>query len=586
VATAPQQQSRSEERYWLVFAVLLVFLLSLAAVRWMLEHPYGIHADESWYINEAQIDVHIFHGASLHDLGWWLVHQDPSRPPAYRLIVLPFLAVFGYHTVIVRLVTFGCFVISAWFIYLTTKRFAGPIAAAIAILVFCLSPDVLAASIFFSTEGPLYVAVAATLFFLSVYWSDGPEPRGNWIGLGLAMGLGLLSKITFASLAGPVFLFSAFTTRRHQGRSGLVSLGKAAVLSLLVAIPWWRRDIGPALGYANFTSRGFLPRYTLGSHFAFLTWERWLSSVVLGLIGPGIAIVILLVGIVYVRKITTGERIAVAQRTALYACGCAGLPIVVAQLLGTDYLLRHISPAVIPLAVAIGALSEGVGWVRSRIAMAATGLLFFIQFVMLVLPVMVPNKHTLDYAGMTNGFFPWGVMIRSEQWNWSPLLDISNSCGLPTPTVSYMGNGAAFDRQIQYSLGNYPVGNARISYLGNGRALSGLQMQYPWLSHGLAAPNLVWLWRLEDGPINWEHVMDLAGQSDIIVTAPHYVGQSADRNEVDNQHNEEFAKRLSEDPRFRGPIHLEMGQLDPVDVLVFVKATIGCHSMGASLAKP
>ncbi len=584
--TAPQQQSRSEERYWFVFAVLLVLLLSLAAVRWMLEHPYGVHADEAWYINEAQIDVHIFHGASLHNLGWWIFHQDPSRPPAYRLIVLPFLALFGYHTVITRLVTFACFLISACFIYLTTRRFAGPIAATIAILVFCLSPDVVAASIFFSTEGPLYVAVAATLFFLSIYWSDAPEPSGNWIGLGLSMSLGLLSKITFASLAGPVFLFSAITARRHHGRSALVSLVKAAVLSLVMAFPWWRRNIGPALGYANFTSRGFLPRYTLGSHFSVITWERWLSSVFLGLIGPGIAIVILLIAFIHVRRIIVGEKIVPVQRRVLYACVCAGLPIVVAQLLGTDYLLRHISPAIIPLAISIGVLSDGIGWARPRMAMAVSGLLFFIQFLMLVFPVLFPNRHTVDYTVITNGFPPWGVMIRWEQWDWQPLLNLSNSCGLPTPTVSYMGNGANFDRQAPYSLGNYPIGNTRISYLGNGRAFSGLQMQYSWLSHGLAAPNVVWLWRLEDGPIDWQHVMDLAGQSDIVITAPHYLGQFADHNDLDNEHNEEFARRLGEDPRFRGPMHLEMGQLDPVDVLVFVRNTLDCHPVGGFAVKP
>jgi hypothetical protein len=214
------------------------------------------------------------------------------------------------------------------------------------------------------------------------------------------------------------------------------------------------------------------------------------------------------------------------------------------------------------------------------------GLLFFIQFLMLVFPVLFPNKHSVDYTRITNGFPPWRVMIRWEQWDWRPLLSISNSCGLPTPTVSYMGNGASFDRQTQYSWGNYPVGNTRISFLGNGRAFNGHQIQYPWLSRGLAAPNVVWLWRLEDGPIDWQHVMDLASQSDLVITSPKYLGQPADRNDVDNEHNEEFAGRLGRDERFRGPIHLEMGQLDPVEVLVFVNATIDCHPVGESPAKP
>ncbi len=148
-----------------------------------------------------------------------------------------------------------------------------------------------------------------------------------------------------------------------------------------------------------------------------------------------------------------------------------------------------------------------------------------------------------------------------------------------------MNGGRALNGGIQYGWGN-PTGVPRISYLGNGRAFNGSQIQYPWLAQGLAFPDVTWLWRYEDGPIDWQKVLNLAEQSDVVMTAPSYVGQVTDHQDLDNQHNTEFAVRLGQDPRFRGPIHLEMGQLDPVEVLVFVKNTIECHSAGEAPAKP
>jgi hypothetical protein len=102
-------------------------------------------------------------------------------------------------------------------------------------------------------------------------------------------------------------------------------------------------------------------------------------------------------------------------------------------------------------------------------------------------------------------------------------------------------------------------------------------MQYPWLQQGLTFPDVTWLWRYEDGPIDWQKVMDSAAKSDLVLTAPHYIGQITDRQDTDNQHNAEFAERLAQDPRFLPPLHLLMGQLDPVEVLVFRKSNLVCR---------
>ena len=289
----------SWEGSWALFASAVVSLIILAATRWILAHPFGIHWDEAYYFNEALSDIHKLHSGSLRQLASILIGGDPFRPPAYRLFALPFLALFGFDTAIPRFVTLACWLATAGFIYLTSRRISTPIAAALAVLVFCLAPEVLSASTFFSTEGPLFLAVSAMLYFLLPYWSDG-SGRERWVGLGLALGLGLLSKITFILIAFPILLV---TFIRHRPKpliiQSLSPILKSSALALIVAAPWWLKNIGPAVGYSGMARQQ--PRESFGAP-SFITWAKWLGSVAMGLLGPAITVLICLVIIVCVRK--------------------------------------------------------------------------------------------------------------------------------------------------------------------------------------------------------------------------------------------------------------------------------------------
>jgi hypothetical protein len=72
--------------------------------------------------------------------------------------------------------------------------------------------------------------------------------------------------------------------------------------------------------------------------------------------------------------------------------------------------------------------------------------------------------------------------------------------------------------------------------------------------------------------------MDSADESDIVMTAPHYGGELRYKENLDNQYNAEFADRLSWDPRFRGPIRVEMGRFDPIEIDLFLKTTLVCQA--------
>ena len=550
-------QTTAEDRSWLLLTGLLLLSIVVAAVRWILDHPYGIHWDEALYFNNVLRDLHNLHSGSPRQLGSILIGGDVRRPPANLLLALPFLTLFGFHTAIARFTTLACWGVSGWFTYLTTRRMSSPAAGALAVLIFCLSPEVISASIFFSTEGPLFVATSGMLYFVSSYWGDDAPRAGIWIGLGLAIGLGLLSKSSFLLMALPVLAVTIFLylRRNHWGLPAFSSFLKAGTVAFVVAAPWWLKNLGPALAYTKFAREQ--PRNSLGAP-SLVTWAKWFFTVLVSLIGPGLSILIGIAAILAIRKILIKKEIRLdpVHRAALAACAAAVLPLVALQLSGTNHLLRYLCPALIPFAIGVGLLSDVTGWIRSRAALAASGTLAAAQLLLIVTPVAFPNRQPVD-PGFYNGGYPWRIMVRFEQWDWKPLRDISQSCGLEKP---------------------------KIAFLGMGRPLNPPQILYPWFlagefpseKNGFAEP--LWLWRYEQGPLDWQEVMNSASRSDIVVTAPGFVGQATDRQNLDNQYNHQFAERLARDPHFRGPIHLPMGRFEPVDVLVFTISTLACHS--------
>src|SRR5271155_1989799 len=136
------EQPNSERNFWPVFAILTVIIIIVAAIRWSLAHPYGIHWDEALYFDEVGIDVQRLLSGHLLKLGGRILIKSWGRPPAFRLLALPFLAPFGFHTATARLVSLACYGLSSWFTYLATSRIASRVAGAFAALFFALSPEV------------------------------------------------------------------------------------------------------------------------------------------------------------------------------------------------------------------------------------------------------------------------------------------------------------------------------------------------------------------------------------------------------------------------------------------------------------
>lgn len=271
------EQMKQRISFWPAFAAATLLVIIVASICWSLHHPFGAHWDEAQYLNEAQLDAQRLRHAMLLRLAGRILIKSWGRPPAYRVLALPLLGLFGFHTVTVRLVSLACFALSSLFVYLSARRVGSSVAGGFAVLIFCLSPLVMAASMWFSTEGPLYLATAAMLYYVFKCWIDKSEYWSNWVGLGLALGTGLLAKASFIVIAVPILvLWLVAGYRRDFGIPSLASQWRAGLLALLVAAPWWVLNIKPAISTTQ-QARGFVanslgpPSQPLGCG----GWARW-----------------------------------------------------------------------------------------------------------------------------------------------------------------------------------------------------------------------------------------------------------------------------------------------------------------------
>jgi Dolichyl-phosphate-mannose-protein mannosyltransferase len=553
------ERIKSEKRIWFCFALVAVAAIVVAAVRWSLWHPYGIDWDEAEYLNDVQIDGQRFRTGHLLKLAGRILIRNLDRPPAYRLFALPFVGVFGYHPTEARLISLTCFVLSTFFVFLCVRRISTPAAGAFAALVFALSPEVVSASIFFGTDTSLYLATAAMLYFIFICWSGGGQRTSSWVGLGCAVGLGFLAKASFILIALPVFAFwfvaSHWTSLKIPH---LTSQRKAAVLALLIAAPWWALNLKGAIAYGLY-ARGFVAN-SLGPP-SIATWARWLDTVVRCLLGTGLSILIGLILIVFiVRLVRKRLNLNHLQTAAVGACACAGLPIVAAQLSGTNHLLRHITPSVIPLAIVIGVFASVSGWMDSWVATVVSLVLFCAQAVVLIAPVVRPNQEALD-PGFVNAALPSRTMIHFDQWDWRPVMELADRCGVKVPEISVVGGG---------------------------RQLNPPQIQFPWVlrttstrAERLSVPNVTWLWRHEEGGRpEWQKIMDGAHESDMAITAPYYAGDVKGKDDPDDQYNAEFEELLSRDAHFQGPFLFNMGRFAPIEIAVFMRKDLPCPLSG------
>lgn len=534
-----------DTRFWLGFALVALVAVTIAALFWIFDHPFGTNWDEARYINYAYKDVWSLRQDGLLGLAKSVMGSDRARPAAFRILVLPFTLLLGVSPQLLRIISFACLWVTVGLVFLAARSIAGLAGGAFAALFLIACPIIVAPNLRFYVDYPLYMAIAGMMYFLLADWQREAPSRWGWVGLGLALGLGAWSKPPIVFVAAPT-LFLTGLLSFYQVIKGHTwqSLLKAVALGIGVMSPWWVINFVPTVKKA-FRSSGFVA-HSLGPRGAPETLLKWSYGFVQTMLGPALALLTLAILVVFlVRQFRNAKGLNWGQGTAILLGLAGAVPMLITGAFATNHNFRLIAPALVPLAITVGGLAAMTGWTTSRgLSAVATVLLGFQLTVMLSPSANDGSYQKGDLAGQT---LHWGnpttVMQRSEQWNWFLLKRLCDDRQLKDPLIAYLGADGAF---------NVP------------------QIARPWVESNEPV-RLNWLWNDREGSIDWNRLQRFVAASDVVLTAPNLVGGEIDRQRFDNQHNAEMAALLQNNPQFAPPIELQMGRLRPTQVLVFLR---------------
>lgn len=179
-----------------------------------------------------------------------------DHPPMVAWLIALVEALFGHGEASIRVVSLACMVALVAFVYHFARRLVdGPSALLAAALAGLMPYSFFAAGLMTTPDAPLAAAWAACLYFLhrALVGSDGRA----WYGAGIALGLGLLSKYTIATL-GPAAL--AFCLLDRRARRWF--LRPAPYLAVLIAVLLFAPVI-----YWNWTNDWASFRFQSGERF-------------------------------------------------------------------------------------------------------------------------------------------------------------------------------------------------------------------------------------------------------------------------------------------------------------------------------
>ena len=543
-STAPAVTSR----HWALLFAIAAFFVTVSAVSYMVSDPVPIGWDEADYVNRALLDQAALRRGPKPFVGQ-LLKEETFRPPAYRILHVPFTLAIGVTAPSLRLVCFAGLLLTLWLVYLAVSELAGPSAGTFAAIFILPLPAVLGSVTWFSTEYALYLAIAGSLWSL-VRLVHPDSRRNEYLLLGCFLGLGLLAKITFIVVASP--LLAVVTLARIGGfveRPRVANLAKATVMGLLIAFPWYALNARAALWYASFASnfvRHSLPYSSLPARTV-----GYVALVIESGFGYCLAALGAVTCYLALRQRTSGRvDWGHGRGVVALACTASAFGVLCVQLLSRNQNWRYAAPGLILAGAALGVVAGVTSLVTRRRFFALSCCLVLCQVGLMLTRWGYDGFYS---ASIRFGQPPSKLFQREPGWNWEALRVLCLNRLRDKPHL-------------------------RIGHLGSGAYLVPPQITHPWIvyktTHPASEPNtdveVTWLWRYEDGPLDWLKLTQSLDRFDVLLTAPHLVGQYGNKEHLDNEHNAEFAARLVADSRFAPPVVIRLVENGP-DVYVYFR---------------
>jgi hypothetical protein len=224
--------------------------------------------DQSHYLDLTEHFLRGLQANGLHGLHHEMYTDDPSRGPLFPLGMLPFFAVFGPSVQSGLLLNVALWPVLLLSVGAIAARLADWRAGLLAMVVTATTPMVVGLS-----HQPLVDFLLITLTTLAVLLmlvSDGLARTAPSAVLGVVIGLGWLTKVTFLALIiGPLVVTLAVACsrivaelrdddRRRDGLRRLGNSGLALGLGVGLAALWYVPNLAPTLDYIQSTTGGAL----------------------------------------------------------------------------------------------------------------------------------------------------------------------------------------------------------------------------------------------------------------------------------------------------------------------------------------
>ena len=153
------------------------------------------------------------------EMYYWMYAQELAlsyldHPPLVAWLVAAGTCLFGDTPFGVRALLIPLTLLGAWFFYRYGETMGGRTTGLLCVLAFAVLPFFAVSGLLMTPDAPMIVAWAAALYYFKKALID-DEPRA-FLGLGLAMGFGLLAKYAIALLALAALIF--MLVDRRAGR--------------------------------------------------------------------------------------------------------------------------------------------------------------------------------------------------------------------------------------------------------------------------------------------------------------------------------------------------------------------------------
>ena len=528
--------------FWPLFALIVAAIIFFSMLFFILDAPLPSSWDEGLYFNRAHYDQQAFQKNGFGGLVSVLFREDPHQPPAYRILALPWNLIFGVHPISLEAYALFFWCLTLWLIYLTGKLLAGVDAGAFAVVYLAICPIVIRTGKQFCTEDIFYFSIAALLWATVTIMTSDRERFMNWIALAASVFLGGMAKLSFFFILGPFVIILFFLGLRDKtAKPSPLFLMTSVGFGGLLLLPWWVLNVDDVLRFTLNITVTF-DRHSLGEGISIEKFLSWIKLIRWTILGPAAALITLLFLGVFALHQTLFKK---QQKVILWTLLLSIVPTLVLAFSGTNNNPRYVGPSLFLLAIVLGVIAQVTGWLMSWKKSFILVSLTMFQLTVMVWPTpgyiryqKGDDSKTLIGANYTN------IFRRPDQWNWGSFRNLVSARGIERPIVGELGMGSAF---------NPP------------------QINYPWVAQSLRADvRLLWRYEWED-PIDWERVMKAAGECDVVVTAPGFIGKISNKNHLDNQYNTELVRRLEQDGRFEGPISLNISKFEPVELAIFFR---------------